>query len=137
MGALAEAIAQASQAAQMRQEIGLSLNRADDLATLAAAYLKKGALAQAETQAHACLNILDACEGDGPEFPQRDYFICYQVFADNKPDLARICLQKAYDLLQRRAANIEDKALQASFLTQIQSHVDILTAFDKFDKTDP
>jgi hypothetical protein len=96
IGRLEQAAERAKTALVLRQELDMRLNATDDLATLAAVYLASGDVAEALVYAQQTLTILEECGGQGPEFPQRDYFICYQVLvAAGAPEPARAALQAA------------------------------------------
>ncbi len=107
-------------ALNLRRELDLRPNEADDLAVMAVANLHATEYAHALDQAKHALAILDECQGEGPEFPQRDYFFCYQVFAANQ-DVARArhALQSAHQLVVKRAEKITDPALRHSFLENV------------------
>ncbi len=124
---IAQAITQAKDALQIRQEIGLHLNTTDDLAVLGIAYLNAGELEQALNYAQQALAILKECGGKGPEFPQRDYFMCYQVLsAAGREDEACTALQTAYDLVLARAENITDLTLRRMFLEDVAQNREIV-----------
>ncbi|GIV98024.1 MAG: adenylyl cyclase [Herpetosiphonaceae bacterium] len=122
-----QAIERANAALALRREIDLRLWTTADLSTLAAAYLVLGHLDQALQLAAEALTILNECGGEGPEFPHRDYFICYQVLAAAaKVDEAREVLQSAYTLIQGRAEKIADPALRDSFLMHVPINQQII-----------
>jgi predicted ATPase/class 3 adenylate cyclase len=123
------AIQQASAALALQQELDLHLETTHDLATLAVASLASGDAAGALRYAEQALGILDECGGKGPEFPQRDYFLCSQVLeATGHPARARAALQSAYDLVLARADNITDAALRRSFLERVPINRQIMQA---------
>lgn len=132
---LEQAIEHAQAALTLRQELEMRLNTADDLATLAQAHLLRGDLAQALEYARAALTILDESGGQGPEFPQRDYFIGYQVLAAaGEEAAAQATLQTAYHLVMARAGKITDPALRQSFLEQVTINREILAAYARSNK---
>ena len=93
-GSLDSAIEQANTALAIRKELDLHLLTADDLATLASAHLNSMNAAKALDYAQQSLAILNECRGEGPEFPQRDYFVCYQVLAaSEQTEAAQAALQ--------------------------------------------
>jgi hypothetical protein len=103
---------------------------ADNLAILAAIGLAASELTTALTSAEQAFIILNECGGEGPEFPQLDYFICYQVFsADGEKRLAQLALQSAYNLVMGRANKITDPALRQSFLEQVAVNREIVAAY--------
>lgn len=127
-----EAVVQASKALQLRQELDMKLNMADDLATLAVAYLVSGAAEKALNYVEQAWFILDECGGEGPEFPQRDYFVCYQVFAAAEQQaLAQIALQSAYALVITKANKIIDNDLRQSFLERVLINRVIVKEYEK------
>jgi hypothetical protein len=92
----------------------------DNLAILAAAHLAAGDLAHALAYATQTQAILEGCGGEGPEFPQQDYFIVYQVLtAAGQSQYALVALQAAYDLVMARADKIIDATLRQSYLEQV------------------
>ena len=128
---------QLSQAAEHAQS-SLKLQLASDmrvattgnLALLSKIYQLLDDMPQALTYTNQALDILDECDGEGPEFPQLDYFFCYQVLtAARQPDLARIALERAYELVMSRADRITDPTLRQSFLEGIMSSREIITAY--------
>jgi tetratricopeptide (TPR) repeat protein len=128
-GRLEQASLRASEALQMRRETGLLLMTTDDLATLAATHLAGADTATALDYARQALAILDDCGGDGPEFPQRDYFTCYQVLAAaGQREAAQTALQSAYNLVMARANKIIDTALRQSFLEKAAFNQEIVAA---------
>jgi hypothetical protein len=112
-----KAIGSARQALEMRQAHGWELAAIDDLATLALIALDIQDLPSAPTSAQQALTALNACQGAGPEFPQRDYWACYRVFETlGQTEEARAALQAAYDLVMARAMRIADPEVRRSFL---------------------
>jgi tetratricopeptide (TPR) repeat protein len=130
-GRLGQAVERAEHALAMRQELGLRLRTADDLATLAATHLVAGNMAQALDYAQQALVILEECGGEGPEFPQRDYFIGYQVLAAaGQEEAAWAALQSAHDLVATRAGKIADPALRRSFLERVPINREIIHEYE-------
>lgn len=128
-GQLHQAVAQAEQALALRQKLALHLNIVDDLALLAKAHLLAGDQARAVEYARQALAILTECNGEGPEFPARDYFYCYQVLtAAGESTAAQSALQAAYALVTTRAGMITDPALRQSFLECVAINREIVTA---------
>jgi class 3 adenylate cyclase/predicted ATPase len=126
-GRLEEAAERAEGALALRRELDMRLNSTDDLATLAAIHLAADDLIQALDYTRRALAILDECGGEGPEFPQRGYFICYQVLsAAGRKETAQVALQSAYRLVMARAEKITDPALRRSFLDQVAINREIV-----------
>jgi predicted ATPase len=114
------AISYASTALQLRHKLDVRPNEADDLAILAISHVHLDAVENALNYARQALAILNECEGEGPEFPQRDYFLCYQVFAAvDDTTTARHALESAYRLVMARADKITDPELRRSFLERV------------------
>jgi tetratricopeptide (TPR) repeat protein len=126
------AIQQAQTALQMQRELDLHLDTSYDLTTLAVAHLTAGDTAQALDYARQALRILDECGGEGPEFPQRDYFLCSQVLAAVGEDVAaRDALHAAASLVLARADKILDPALRQSFLEHVPINHQIVRAMNQ------
>jgi tetratricopeptide (TPR) repeat protein len=133
-GALDQAIEQANTALTMRIENEMRLLTTADLVTIASAYLASGSTDQALDYALQALSILNECGGEGPEFPQRDYFNCYQVLAaTGQPEHARTALQSAYGLIMTRADRITDPVLRQSFLEQVPVNREIVQEYNNHD----
>ncbi len=131
LGKLDEAITQAELSLTLRRDAKMHLATPDNLATLAAAYLAAGNLAQALAYAGQTQAVLEGCGGEGPEFPQQDYFIIYQVFtAAGQRQYAQAALQAAYELVMARAAKIIDAALRQSYLEQVAINRTIVTRYE-------
>ena len=115
-----KAVKSAEQALAMRREIGLSLWITADLATLAEAALERGQETRALDYAQQALTILDDCAGEGPEMPQRDYFVCYHVLnALGRQEQAARALEAAYQLVIQRGEKITDDDLRLSYLQDV------------------
>lgn len=119
-GNLEQAIERAGAALAMRQELDMHLWTTADLTTLATAHLARGEKSKALDYAQQAMAILDECQGEGPECPQQDYFVCYQVLhANGRAETAHQALQSAYQLVMARAEKIADPALRQSFLENV------------------
>jgi tetratricopeptide (TPR) repeat protein len=126
-GALEQAQAHASQALIIRQTLGLRVRTADNLALLAAIHLARQEITPAMGYAQQALTILNECQGVGPEFPQQDYFTCYQVFAvHGEQEAAHHALRAAYQLVMQRVQQIGDQELQRSFVERVPVNRDII-----------
>ncbi len=122
-----EALQQAQASFAMRMEADMRLFTADDLATLAAAQQALGQMAKALDYARQARALLDECGGQGPETPQRDYFVCHQVFrAAGETAAARHCLTEAKRLIKERAEKIKDPGLRQSFLERVPINREIM-----------
>ena len=63
--------------------------------------------------------------------PFRIYLTCYQVLEANGDARAQEVLEKAYSLLQERAATIEDEALHRSYLENVPENREIVALWEK------
>ena len=100
---------------------------------LAAAYLVSGNLARALDYVAQAQAILQECGGQGPEFPQQDYFIAYQVLtAAGQIERAQSALRSAYDLVMVKAEKITDPVLRQSFLERVVVNQAIVQAHTAF-----
>jgi len=129
-GKLSEAIEQANATLTLHRAGNNLLMTADDLSTLAEIYLTTGDTDRALDYAQQALTILNGCNGKGPEFPHRDYFICYQVLAAAGQTGADAALQNAYELVMARAEKITDPALQRSFLERVAINREIVAVYN-------
>jgi tetratricopeptide (TPR) repeat protein len=129
-GRFEQALEQAGTALTLRQELDMRLNTTDDLTTLAATHLAAGDMVEALAYAEQALTILKECKGEGPEFPQRDYFICHQVLATaGQTERAQAALQSAYDLVITQAQKITDPTLRQSFLENVAINREIVATY--------
>jgi tetratricopeptide (TPR) repeat protein len=130
-GRFNQAISRANVALAERREEQRLLT-ADDLATLAAAHLACSNQDQAQNCARQALTILDECGGQGPEFPLRDYFLCYQVLsATGQEEEASAALAAVYNLVMARAEKITDSVLRQSFLEKVRVNREIAEEYEK------
>ncbi|MBX3010181.1 MAG: tetratricopeptide repeat protein [Caldilineaceae bacterium] len=110
-------------------ELNLPLSNTTNLTILAAAHLALGHQTQALSYTNKALEILDHCHGEGPDFPQRDYWMCYQVLQTlEKPALATLALSSAHRLLMRQAERIHDRDMRRSYLENVPFNWHILQA---------
>jgi len=129
-GQLEQAIEKADAALLGRQQADLRLFTTGDLATLGAAYLASNDIPKALDYTQQALLILEECGGEGPEFPQQDYFICYQVLrAAGQTDAACDALRSAYGLVMARAEKITDPAMRQSFLERVPVNREIVQEY--------
>jgi adenylate cyclase len=127
-----QALGRAEQALALRSELGLRLWATADLTTLAAACLALGSTDQALDYANQAVIILDECDGQGPEYPQRDYFVCYQVLAAAGQEVAaEAALASAYNLIMIQAGKIIDLNLRQTFLERVAINQEIVREFRK------
>ncbi|MBI1879858.1 MAG: tetratricopeptide repeat protein [Chloroflexi bacterium] len=137
-GRLEQAVERASVALTLRNELGLRLQTTYDLTTLAAAHLAQGEVTKAVDYAGQVLAILEECGGEGPELPERDYWVsCQVLMAAGQTDRARATLQVAYHLVMARAEKITDSALRQSFLERLAGNREIVAEYKKHGSSDP
>lgn len=111
---------QAQAALALRRELDLRVWTTADLAILASAYQALGEGPLALDYAQQALALLDECQGEGPEFPHQDYFLCAQVLAaQNQAQAAHAALQSARATMLKRAERISDLRLRRAFLARV------------------
>ncbi len=125
-GQSATAISQASKALAHFESLEQPLATTGVLATLAAATLNEQKRQDAEKYARHALDLLDECQGMGPDFPHRDYWICGSILADlGDAEEAHRARSAARTLLMQRAGRISDTAMQLSYLDNVALHREI------------
>jgi tetratricopeptide (TPR) repeat protein len=130
VGRLEQAVGQAYAALTLRNELGLRLYTTYDLSTLAATYLASGEVTRALEYAEQNLAILEECSGEGPELPERDYLVSYQVLvAAGQAERAKATLQAGYEVVMGRADKITDPDLRQSFLERVAVNREIVAAY--------
>ena len=124
-----QAVEQAARSLAILNQMGLRVSTTSDLSTLAQANLAQGELGQALAYARESLSILDECEGEGPDYPHRDYFVCAQVLAAARESQeAERALVAARRLLLEQAQRISDPAMRRSFLENVSFNRAILAS---------
>jgi len=128
-GRFEEAIQRASTSLEKFKALGLVLSTPPDLTTLAFAHAAIGNKTQAFDYVNEALTILDKCKGEGPDFPQRDYWVCYQVLqAMGETPRAQHALASAHRLLMQQAQRISDETMRMSYLSQVSFNRSIVEA---------
>ncbi|MCX6043695.1 MAG: tetratricopeptide repeat protein [Chloroflexi bacterium] len=129
-----EAIQRANDSLKKFTTLDLVLSTTTNLTTLAAAHLALGDQAQALDYAHQALNILDECHGEGPDFPHRDYWTCFEVLQTMGETVrAQQALQAAHHLLMAQAGKISDAAMRQSYLENIAYNLEIVRTMQSDD----
>jgi tetratricopeptide (TPR) repeat protein len=120
------AASQAEAALALFTELELPLSCTGVYATLALARCRLGDRTGALAAVGASLALLDGCGGEGPDYPQRDYWQCAEALAalGDEAGAARARRQAAA-LLQQRAARISDGVMRQSYLAQVAVHAEI------------
>ncbi|MCB0112744.1 MAG: tetratricopeptide repeat protein [Caldilineaceae bacterium] len=109
------------------RDLSLHVSATSDLALLAVSYLALGQHESALANAEELLALLDGCNGEGPDFPQRDYLICYRVLgALGDHQRAQHALDEALRLLSRQADRISAETMRSSFLHAVAANAEIL-----------
>jgi hypothetical protein len=83
-------------------------------------------LAQAFTYVDEAMGYLESHELVGTDELFRVYLACYRVLRANEDPRAEQLLNRAYDLLQGRAAKIADEGLRRSFLEDVAANREVL-----------
>ncbi len=125
-----EALRLAISARQIRQEIGADALTTIDLTTAAQAYWALDKHKQALEQVEQALQLLEQSTDHKPEFPQRDYFICYQILQQaNKMPTAKAALENAYAILIQQAQGFRQELSRQAFLTHVPHNRAIIEAY--------
>lgn len=123
-----QAIENGLRALQLHSELGTSHSASADYATLARAFLTLGREMEAQDYAYRSLALLDE-GGDGPDFPQRDYWNCAHVLeALGQQEDAEKARAAARLLLSEKIAKISDPTLRQSFMENVSFNREILAA---------
>ncbi|CAN5755859.1 adenylate/guanylate cyclase domain-containing protein [soil metagenome] len=129
----AEAIERANRSLQKFTTLDLLLSTTTNLTTLATAHLALGDQSQALGYVHDALKILDECHGEGPDFPHRDYWACFQILqTTGEAALAQHALQAANDLVMVQAEKISDPAMRRSYLENISYNMEIVRTVQEY-----
>jgi adenylate cyclase len=122
-----EAIHSAGAALALRQELGLERLATIDLTSLGLSHHLRGDMDAALCYAERALAILDDCEGQGPEFAERDYDLSHRILrAAGRGDEAQRALHQAYRLVMEKAGRISDPALRCSYLERVRFNREIV-----------
>ena len=68
---------------------------------------------------------------DGTKEPFLILLTCFQVLRANNDPRAKTIMADAYDLLQKRAANISDEHLRFCFLNNVAANREIVEEYEK------
>jgi adenylate cyclase len=130
LGELTEGRAAYQEALDLRRELGQAHLATEPLAGLARVALAQGDLVQAGGYVAQILAHLETGSLDGTDEPIRIYLTCYRVLRANEDPRADKVLAEAYQLLQGRAAKIEDKELRRSFLENVTANRELVAAWN-------
>lgn len=109
-------------------QLELASDRATVLAIRALVYLALGDGECALLDAETSLRLLNGASPESLEFAHRDYHFCAQTLRALGRDAEALhYVQRARDLLQTRAARIEDPVMRASYLERVATNRAILS----------
>ncbi len=127
-----EAIEQAQISLEKFQSLKLELSTTSNLAVIASAQLALGNCTEALATVGKALHILDNHAGEGADFAQRDYWMCYQVLQVlGETSLATHALSSAYHLLVQQSQKISDLEMRKSYLENVEYNRNILQAINE------
>jgi tetratricopeptide (TPR) repeat protein len=130
LGDLGQAAQYAHDSLALRRELDIRLATTGNLAILGKIFAANSNLTQALDFCTQALSILDDCRGEGPEFPQLDYLMCYQVFlAAGQTAQAQAALKAAHHLVAARAEKITQPTLRQSFLENVHTNREVMAAY--------
>lgn len=122
-----QGIQNARNALGLFKELAIESAYTTEFCTLAEAYLHLRDPIQAEDYGTQAFNLLNELGGEGPDYPQRDYLICYRVFQElERFDKAEAAIKRAYSILQQKASVISDPAMRSSFLENVAFNREIV-----------
>lgn len=130
-GRYEEAIMRAETAIEHFQALDLAVSTTADYAVMALAHFEVGHPDAARQNVQKALDILDACAGVGPDFPQRDYWRCHRVLRALGDELqAARALENAATILMEQAQKISDESMRQSYLENVWFNREIARAAD-------
>ncbi|MEM7125256.1 MAG: AAA family ATPase [Chloroflexota bacterium] len=122
------AIENAKAALGIQKELGMHVLTASSLAIAGVSQCRLHQNGAALEYARESLEILDKCQGIGPQYPLRAYYFCFQIFDENEQsEEAQQSLQTAYQLLIQQASKISNDRMKDSFLAASSIHRSIHT----------
>jgi adenylate cyclase len=126
LGRLGESAGAYQRALGTRHELGQSPLAAEVQAGLARVSLAQGDTTQALDRVEEILSHLQTGNLYGTDEPIRIYLTCYRVLRANQDPRAEEILETAHDLLQERAAKIDDEKLRRSFLENVTANRELV-----------
>jgi hypothetical protein len=116
----------------LRRESGRTHHLAETLVGLAQISQDKGDCALAQGYVTEVLaHLEDAPELSEAERPFRVHLVCFQVLRCIGDERAEAVLERAYSLLQTRAATIPDEATRLSFMQNVTTHREIVREYEE------
>jgi adenylate cyclase len=131
LGHLAEATAAYRQSLALRRELGQPHLATEPKAGLARVCLIQENPSEAQALVEEILGHLESHTLEGTEEPIRVYLTCYRVLMANQDPRAGELLNTAYNLLQERAAQMNDEGMRRSYLENVSAHREIVQEFAK------
>ncbi len=120
LGRFQETIERSQQALALFTALKIQAALTTELCTLAEAYLQLQQPAEAAIYINQAFQLLNELGGEGPDYPQRDYLVCYRIFKHLAQfEAAHLALAKADFLRQQKAQQISDQAMRTSFLENV------------------
>jgi tetratricopeptide (TPR) repeat protein len=129
LGQLDAAAATYQEALDLRRVLGQPHLATEPQAGLARVALTQKDRAEALAYVDDILSYLATESVDGTSEPLRIYLTCYRVLQANADPRADQVLATAHDLLQERAAKIDDEEWRSSYLENVAAHREIVAAF--------
>lgn len=121
----------------LRRKHGMLAWAPTDIVTVAAAYLALDQHAFALPHVDEAMLMLTQEGANQPEFPQRDYFRCYQVYAAlGHSSHAHRALQLAYTIVREGVAKMCDATLRQSFLKAVPINCRIVQEAERVLRVD-
>lgn len=115
-----QAISYAQNSLKLLEKLGIEAALTTDLCTLAEASMQLNQQSHAETYTNQVFTLLEELNGEGADYPHRDYFTCYRILEQlGDHQRAHAALRKAYTILQKKAMRIGDPAMRSSFLENV------------------
>lgn len=128
------AIKQAQASLELFRVLDLISSTTANLAILSLAYHNLGDKKLAMDYAQDAFHILENNDIEKPDFPQREYWICSQIFRQNNAlHLAQRALQSAYTLVIEQANQISNLEMKQSFLENVPHNREILETIQLLD----
>jgi tetratricopeptide (TPR) repeat protein len=131
LGQMDEATKAYQQGLAIRRELGEQNMAMESLAGLARVAMTQEHVIQAQATIEEILDHLKSSTLDGTYEPMRVYLTCYRVLEANQDPRAAEILATAHNLLQERAAKIEDEEMRRSFLENVPAHRELIEVWEK------
>jgi hypothetical protein len=98
---------------------------------LARAALAQRNVALAQQSSEEILQYLAAHSIESLDDPFEIYLTCYRTLQANADPRAATILAQAHQLLQTRAAQLDDETMRQSFLNNVQAHREIVEEIER------